>query len=50
MRRWLVEIPARCVELWFAGYQLVLAIITIVTVSLILLMLGMALLGIRWGW
>lgn len=50
MRRWLIDLPARAVDLWFAGYRAVLLIATIASVTAVVLMLVLAALGVRWGW
>ncbi len=50
LRRWLIEYPARAVDLWFLAYRVLFTIATIVAVSTVVLMLLLAALGIRWGW
>lgn len=45
-----LEWPARIVELWFAWYRLLLMTATILSVSAVMLMLVLALFGIRFGW
>ena len=49
-RRWLVEWPAKAVDAWFVGYRVFLAAFTMITVTALLLMLALALFGVRWGW
>lgn len=46
----LIEIPALIVTLWFAAYRIFLLVVTMVVVTAVLLTLGGALLGYRWGW
>jgi hypothetical protein len=49
-QRALIEIPARAVDLWFLWYRLLLTVTTIACVSVVVLMLILALCGIRVGW
>lgn len=50
LRRWLIEIPARIVDIWFLAYNVLLLIATIIAVSAVVLLLVLAAFGIRWGW
>ena len=50
MRRWLIDIPALVVDLWFRAYRIYLTIVTMVIVTTVVLMLVLAAFGIRWGW
>lgn len=50
MRRALIDIPARIIDLWFASYRLLLIVTTMVCVTAVVLMLVLALFGIRVGW
>lgn len=49
-QRFLIELPARIVDLWFRVYVTLLAIAGLVTVTMIVIVLLLALFGIRWGW
>lgn len=49
-RFWLLDVPALLLSFWFAAYRVVLIISTVISVSLVLAMLGLAMLGVRWGW
>lgn len=50
MRRWLIDLPAAAVDLWFTAYRYLLTATTIIAVSLVVLMLAAAILGVRIGW
>lgn len=51
MLRWLLlDLPAAIVTLWFRAYYLLIALVTIITVSILLIALVLALFGVRWGW
>jgi hypothetical protein len=50
MRRALIDIPARIIDLWFAWYRMLLTVTTMACVSAVVLMLVLALFGIRVGW
>lgn len=49
-RRILLEWPARAVDLWFTAYRIVLTVATVIAVTVVVVMLVLALFGIRWGW
>jgi len=50
-RRWVIDVPAKAVDVWFLGYRLLLTGMTIVCVTGVVLMLVLWFgFGIRWGW
>ena len=50
MYHWLVEIPARIIDIWFMLYGFVILAATIISVTAVLATLLLAAFGIRWGW
>ena len=49
-RRWLIDLPARIVDLWFMAYHFIILVATILSVTVVVVMLVLAAFGIRWGW
>lgn len=50
MRFWLIDLPARIVDVWFSFYAFLILASATVGIMAALLMLVLAIFGIRWGW
>lgn len=48
--RWIVDVPAQIVTLWFVAYEGLLLVATIGCVTMVTAMLALAAVGVRWGW
>ncbi len=50
MCRWLIDVPARLVTLWWTAYCFVLGAVIMIVVTVTSLMLALWTVGLRWGW
>ena len=49
-RKWLIDIPAAIVTIWWAAYTWLLTGMIMLAVTVMATMLVLYALGIRWGW
>lgn len=47
---WLIEVPARIVDLWLRAYWIILTVFTMGGLVTMLIALLLDRVGIRWGW